>query len=105
VAPIVIFTRLQARPGGRDELVAAFDALHAAVSSEPGTTVFAMHVAADDPDVVLFYEAYADDDALARHREGDAVREIVPHLTALLAGAPEITYAAAPVRAKGLPLV
>jgi (4S)-4-hydroxy-5-phosphonooxypentane-2,3-dione isomerase len=104
VSPIVIFTRLQARPGGRDELIAAFDALHDAVSSEPGTTVFAMHVAADDPDLVLFYEVYADDDALATHRESDAVREIVPHLAPLLARAPEITYAS-PVRAKGIPLL
>jgi quinol monooxygenase YgiN len=103
VAPIVIFSRLRARPGRRDDLVAAFGALHDAVAAETGTSVFAMHVATDDPDVVLFYEAYADDAALERHQQGDALREVVPQLSELLAQAPEITYAS-PVRAKGLPL-
>lgn len=102
MAPVVIFTRLRARPGRRDEVLAAFDALHDAVSAEPGTAVFAMHVASDEPDVVLFYEVYADDDALAAHRESEAVRRVVPQLQSLLDGAPEITYATF-VRSKGLP--
>ena len=100
--PIVIFSRLEAPPGRRDELLAAFGALHDAVAAEAETVVFAMHAARDDPDVVLFYEVYADDDALAAHRDGDALRSVVPQLGALLARAPDITYAT-PVRVKGLP--
>ncbi|HXY94724.1 MAG TPA: putative quinol monooxygenase [Acidimicrobiia bacterium] len=101
--PVVLFSRLRAVPGRRDELLAAFDELHDAVAREPGTLVFVMHTAVDDPDAVLFYEVYADDDALAAHREGDAVRAVVPRLDGLLAGPPEITYATTE-RAKGLPL-
>jgi quinol monooxygenase YgiN len=102
VAGVVIFTRLRAATGRRDELVAAFGPLHEAVASEPGTTVFAMHAAADDPDTLLFYEAYEDDAALERHRGGAAVRAVVARLEGLLAAPPEVTYAR-PLRAKGLP--
>ena len=96
---IVIVTRLRAQPGRRDELLGAFDGLHDAVGGEPGTTVFTMHVARDDPDVVMFHEVYRDADALAAHRESPAVRALVGSLGELLAGPPEVTYLE-PVRSK-----
>jgi len=102
VGRIVIFSRLEAVPGRRDDLVAAFAALHDAVAEEPGTAVFAMHAAADEPDVLLFYEVYDDDAALARHRAGPAVRDVLPRLEGLLARPPEVSYAA-PVRVRGVP--
>ncbi len=74
MAPIVIFTRLTAQPGRRAELLAAFAPLLDAVADEPGTEVFVMHTARDDADVVLFYEVYRDEVALATHRESEAVR-------------------------------
>jgi quinol monooxygenase YgiN len=98
---IVIFTRLRA-PGHVDEVVAVFESLHAAAAGEPGTLAFAVHVAADDPNLILCYEAYADDAALARHRASDAVREAVRNLGGFLAGPPEVTYAQL-VRGKGVP--
>ena len=93
MASIVIFTRLTAIPGRRAELLAAFAPLVDAVAGEPGTEVFVMHTARDDADVVLFYEAYRDEAALATHRESEAVQAVVPRLGDLLAGPPEITYA------------
>ncbi len=99
----MIFTRLEARPGRRGELVEAFTALHDAVAQEPGTIVFAMHESSDEPDVLLFYEVYADEYALDEHRGSPAVRSIVPRLADLLAGVPQITYAS-PLRAKGVAL-
>lgn len=93
---IVIFTRLTARPGCRNDLLAAFAPLLDAVAHEPGTEVFAMHTARDEADVVLFYEVYRDDAALAAHRESSAVRAVVPRLGDLLVGPPEITYADSP---------
>lgn len=93
MAPIAIFTRLTARPGRRAELIAAFTPLLEAVAREPGTEVFVMHTARDETDVVLFYEAYRDEAALATHRESEAVRSIVPLLGALLVAPPEIIYA------------
>ncbi len=102
MAPIVVFTRLEAAPGRRDELLAAFEPLHEAVGAEPGTVAFAMHEASDEPDVVLFYEVYDDRDALAVHRDSAAVRAVVSRLGDLLARPPEVTYAS-PLRVKGLP--
>jgi quinol monooxygenase YgiN len=93
VAPIVIFTRLTAQPGRRAELLAVFAPLLDAVAVEPGTEVFAMHTARDDAEVVLFYEVYRDEVALASHRESEAVQAVVPRLGDLLAAPPEITYA------------
>ena len=93
MARIVIFTRLTARPGRRADLLAAFAPLLDAVADEPGTEVFVMHTARDDADVVLFYEAYQDEAALATHRESEAVRAVIPRLGDLLVAPPEITYA------------
>ena len=92
-APIVIFTRLVARPGRRNELLDAFAPFLAAVADEPGTEVFAAHTARDDADMLLCYEVYGDDAALAAHRDSDAVRDLVARLGDLLAGPPEVIYA------------
>lgn len=91
--PVVIFSRLQARPGRRDELARAFDELHTAVGDESGTRVFTMHTVRDEPDVLLFHEVYESDDALATHRASQAVESIVGRLDGLLAAPPAVTYA------------
>ena len=99
---IVILSRLTAVPGRRADLLAAFDELHDAVAGEAGTEIFAMHVARDDADAVVFYEVYRDDAALAEHRESPAVEALVARLDDLVAAPPEIIYLS-PVRSKGLP--
>ncbi len=99
---IVIFTRLRAAPGQIDAVLAAFGPLHAAASDEPGTIAFAVHAAADDPNLLLCYEAYADDAALAHHRDSDAVRDAVDSFGELLDGPPDVTYARL-LRGKGVP--
>jgi quinol monooxygenase YgiN len=102
MARVMIVSRLTAVPGRRAELLAAFDDLHEEVADEPGTEIFAMHTARDDPDVVVFYEVYRDEAALNAHREGSAVRGLVARLSDLVVVPPEVTYLGA-VRAKGLP--
>jgi quinol monooxygenase YgiN len=100
---VVIFTRLRAAPGRVEGLRAAFEPLLAAASDEPGTLVFAVHTAADDPEMMLCYEVYADDDALDRHRTSGAVRDALSQFGELLADPPVVTYAQ-PVGGKGVPL-
>lgn len=90
---VVIFTRLTARPGKGAELLAALEAFADNSRTEPGTEVFAVHGARDLPDVVVGYEVFRDDDALAAHRASDATTEVTARLPSLLAGPPEITYA------------
>jgi len=99
----VIFTRLRAAPDQGNALRAAFEPLRLAASDEPGTMAFAVHVAADDPNSLLCYEVYADDDALATHRASDAVRHAVGSFGQLLAVEPDVTYARL-LWGKGVPL-
>lgn len=103
MARIVIHARLQAAPGRRADVAAAMAPLFDQASTEPGTEVFAMHEARDDPDVLVFYEVYRDADALAAHQAGPAVRAAVGALDGLLARPPDITYLT-PARALGLDL-
>ena len=74
-------------------LFAILDDLAVATRAEPGNEVFVVHLARDEADVVLGYEAFRDDDALAAHRATDAVRIAQDRLGDVLADAPTITYA------------
>jgi quinol monooxygenase YgiN len=90
---VVIFTRLTAKPGRRDELLAVLMELGSATSAEPGNEQFATHAARDEPDTVVGYEVFVDDDAVVAHRATEAVRVTRERLDDLLAEPPEITYA------------
>jgi len=92
-APVVIFTRLTAAPGRGSDLLRILEELAIATRAEPGNEIFVVHTARDDPDVVLGYEVFRDDDALTAHRATDAVRVAQDRLGDLLAEAPVITYA------------
>lgn len=89
----MIFTRLTAVAGRRDDLVASLESLADASRAEAGAETFVVHPARDEPDVVLGYEVFRDDAALAAHRASEHVAAIGPKLAALLATPPEITYA------------
>ena len=90
---VVIFTRLNAQPGRRDELLAELEVFGLVVRAEPGNEAFAVHAARDLPDVVVGYEVFSDEAALAQHRASDETAAMTERLPALLAGPPEITYA------------
>ena len=91
--PVVIFTRLTAKPGRREELLAVLDELGVATSAEPGCDTFVTHPARDQADVVLGYEVFRDDEAVAAHRATEAVRIARERLDDLLAEPPVIDYA------------
>jgi quinol monooxygenase YgiN len=96
---IVIFAKLTAQPGKRDELARGLDAIRVDTESEPGTLVFTVHTARDHDDVVLCYEVYRDEAAMAEHREGKALLAFMDVIGDLIAGAPELYYVT-PVGAK-----
>ena len=93
MARTIIFTRLVARPGNLDELLAALDELAVATRAEPGCEMFVVHPARDKADVVLGYEVFSDEEALTAHRATDAVAHARAQLAELLAEPPNITYA------------
>ena len=77
MAPEAVFARFVAKPGRRDELVAALAEVFPSIEREEGTLVFSMHVSDAEPDVVRFFELFADADARAarpqRNAEGGGV--------------------------------
>jgi quinol monooxygenase YgiN len=77
---------MRAQPGRRAELLEALrELVDAAAADEPGTLVYVMHEAADDPDVVVSYELFADEAALDVHRDSAAVAAVMPRLRSLMA--------------------
>ena len=76
---------MRAQPGRRAELLEVLrELVDAAATGEPGTLVYVMHEAADDPDVVVSYELFADEAALAAHRDSPVVASVMPRLNALI---------------------
>jgi quinol monooxygenase YgiN len=76
---------MRAHPGRRAELLELLRELVDAAVDEPGTLVYVMHEAGDDPDTVVSYELFTDDAALAAHRDSPAVASVMPRLNDLVA--------------------
>jgi quinol monooxygenase YgiN len=68
---LTVVAKLRAANGKGDALAAMLIEQAAAVrAAEPGCLVYRPHRSDKDPDVFLFYEAYADDAAFDFHRKG-----------------------------------
>jgi autoinducer 2-degrading protein len=102
MAKVSMLAKLRVKEGKGDELMAAFASLFDQVEQEPGTQVYALNRAKDDPDVFWFYELYADGDALTAHGSSEAMAKAGPALGPLIAESELIL--GEPVRAKGLPI-
>ncbi len=102
MANLALIVKIVAQEGRRDDAVAALRPLVEAAHDEQGTEVYAMHVQADDPDTIWFYERYADDAAREAHGRSDTMKQVGGALRGLAAGRPEI-IALVPVAAKGVP--
>jgi quinol monooxygenase YgiN len=92
MAAIAVFSKLTARPGRDDELATLLAELVTRTSSEPGTAVYALHRDRDEHRTFWLYELYEDEGALDAHRDGAAVRWVMPLLGDHLAGPPEIVF-------------
>ena len=82
VPPMIAYvSTMRAQPGKREELLAILQELVAtADTDEPGTLAYTFHTVDDDPDLVISYELFADEDALAVHRDSAAVARVLPQL-------------------------
>ena len=77
---------MRAHPGRRGELLELLrELVDAAATEEPGTLVYVMHEAADDPDTVVSYELFADEAALEAHKASPVVTAVMPRLGPLVA--------------------
>jgi quinol monooxygenase YgiN len=97
---LAVVAKLRAPLGRRDELIAALLPLFDGMPQLPGTSVFCLHIVADDPDAVVFYELHRDEAAFHAADEA-AVARLGSGLEGLLAEPPDVTVCRA-VRLYGL---
>jgi quinol monooxygenase YgiN len=75
---IVLVAQYQAKPGRGDEVEAALKRMAPLVQAhEPGCGFYQANRSRENPDHFLLYEQYADEAALAAHRETPHFKEIV----------------------------
>jgi quinol monooxygenase YgiN len=101
MAKVSLLAKLRVKEGKGDELIAAFEPLIEQARQEPGTLLYVMNRAKDDPDVFWFSELYTDDDAFAAHGASEAMAKAAPAFGDLIAENELII--GEPVRGKGLP--
>ena len=75
--PVRLVISLNAAPGKGGELAAAFKERCEEVMKEPGCQQFDITQDPADPEQWLFYERYADEDALAAHRKTDYLPKFI----------------------------
>jgi autoinducer 2-degrading protein len=98
---VSMLAKFRVKEGKGEELIAAFQPLFEQVEKEPGTLLYVMTRAKDDPNLFWFSELYADDDAFAAHGNSDAMAKGVPTLGPLIAESELVL--GEPVFGKGLP--
>lgn len=91
MSEIALIAKITARPGSRDDALAAFAPLLEQAEAESGTTTYLVHLDAEDADVIWMYERYVDPDAHQAHRASEVMKTAGRALGAHLAGPPEIT--------------
>lgn len=96
-----VWVKLDIQPGKRDEAVAIIQEALDAVQSEPGTLIYVLNTDPTDENVLYFYEAYTNQDALNAHMGAPWFATFGPKLGPVLAGRPAMTFLA-PVGGKGL---
>ena len=98
---VTVMARFRAKEGRIDELLEALQPLLDQADAEPGTLVYAMNRSTKDPDLLFFYEVYADRDAFHTHARSETMAAAGPVLEELVAESELVV--GEPVRTKGLP--
>jgi quinol monooxygenase YgiN len=86
---ITIVAKLHAVAGKEDDLRAVLSEMVKNVgANEPGVRAYSLHTSDTDPTLFLFYEQYANPEALEGHRTTPHMAAMGPKLAGLLAGRP-----------------
>ncbi len=88
-----VIAKLTAKPGQRDQIVAAFDKMLTAVAAESGTEAYTINLDRADENTVWIFELYTDDDALTSHSGSDAMGALITDIGSILDGAPLLVTA------------
>ncbi len=88
---IAVVATIRIRPGSAADFEATFKALAKQVrANEPGNHLYQLTKSRTEADTYKVLEIYADDAALAAHRDMPHFKAAGPALGAVLAGAPDI---------------
>jgi quinol monooxygenase YgiN len=87
---VVLFARFNAKEGKGEELAGILSELIEIVQREEGARFYALHRGTDLPDVVWFYEVYADQAALEAHGKYPEFGAVFARIGDLTAGPPEL---------------
>ncbi len=98
---VAVAVKLKIKEGQRDAMTAAVMPGIATAKAESGTNIYIFHHDAVDPNVVWFYELYADQDATNLHMGSDAFKSWSKTLAPFVDGAPEFSFLT-PIGGKGL---
>ena len=91
---VVLYARFTAKLGKGGDVAAILEELVELVQREEGLQFYALHRGLDDPDIVWFYEIYADQSALDGHGKFPEFGQIFARIGDLTAGPPELIRAA-----------
>lgn len=89
--PIVIAGTVPIRPERRDDAIRAARAMVAATRSEPGCIAYRFATDVADPNLVLVFEEWKDDESLKRHFETPHMATFQQEVPGFLAGVPSFT--------------
>lgn len=101
MSQVVIIAKFTALSGQRAPLTAALQAALDTAEKEPGTRLYILHEDTANADVLVMYEMYENQEALAAHGSSEAFKALGPAIRPYTASRPEITVAK-PVGGKGL---
>ena len=87
---IALYARFTAKDGKGAELAAVLEELVEIVQREEGIKAYSLHRGLDQPDVVWFYELYADQAAFDAHGKYPEFGAVFGRLGDLSAGPPEL---------------
>jgi len=88
---ITVIAKLKVKPGSEAAFREAADKMIADVkANEAGTVTYLLHRANADPTEFVFYEVYADQNAMAAHSSSEPMQQFFGAMGGLLAGRPEI---------------
>lgn len=88
---VSLFFKVTLQDGRVDDFLAEVAPVVAHVrENEPGTLDYRVHTTAVDPNVVWFYERYADEAAMTAHAQSPAIATMFTKVGPLMDGAPEM---------------
>lgn len=88
---MVIVAKMKALNGKEADMEQLLRDIVDKVRQEPGTLTYTLHKDLGNPGIFLFYEKYADMDAVTAHSSTDYFKALFASLKPLIDGKPEIS--------------